>query len=421
MKLHLSLAIFLLWGLIQANAQDKSSAKFGKIVPEDFAPKVYSVDSNANAVIIADIGSSKIVGNNKGWFSLEFKHYCRARLLNKNGFDLATDKILLYSVGDKEEKLLDFKAATYNLENGKVVSTPLDKENIFKEKLTKNLEVRKFTFPNIKEGSIIEFEYTVNSDYLHYLRAWSFQGDYPRLWSEYNVTIPAFFNYMVLSQGYEKFFIQDKKTFTDNFNVVQSNGVEASNFITISNANVGSYRWVVKDIPALRGESFVSTIDNHIQKIDFVLVSQTEPLQPFSYMSSWPQKTEDLMNDEDFGLSLSKDNGWLGDVVKPAMIGATSMLEKAKRIYAFARDNLTCTDYSDIWLGQSLKNVLKTKNGSVADINLLLVAMLRYAGIPADPVLLSTRDNGYTYPPSPILSRFNYVICCATINGKQIL
>ncbi|HET9824850.1 MAG TPA: transglutaminase domain-containing protein, partial [Chitinophagaceae bacterium] len=418
MKIH-----FLLLPVIafctSSFAQDKANVKFGKVSPEDFAPKAYAVDSNANAVVIADIGSSRIVGNNKGWFSFEFKRYCRVRLLNKNGFDLATEQIPLYSHGQAEERLVDLKAATYNLENGKVVETKLDRDNVFKDKLDKNWVVRKFTFPNIKEGSIIEFDYTVTSDFLDELRPWTFQGDYPALWSEYNLTLPSFFNYVFLSQGYQPFFINTRKESKENYSVIAPNGAEASDHYTIS-ASVASYRWVVKDAPAVKEEGFVSTVKNHVTKIEFELTAQTEPLEPHVYLSSWTQVAGDMLKDEDFGLPLMKDNGWLGDAVKTAIQGATTPLAKAKKIYAYVRDNYTCTDYSDVYLGQTLKNVLKAKNGTVSEINLLLIAMLRYADIYADPVILSTRTHGYTYALYPIMTRFNYVICDATIDGKQI-
>jgi hypothetical protein len=91
-------------------SQEKVNVKFGKVSPEDFAPKLYAIDSNANAVVIADVGSSKIIGNNKGWFSLEYNRYCRVRLLNKNGFDVATQEVELYSEGENEERLSDLRA-----------------------------------------------------------------------------------------------------------------------------------------------------------------------------------------------------------------------------------------------------------------------------------------------------------------------
>jgi hypothetical protein len=97
--------------------------------------------------------------------------------------------------------LENLKATTYNLENGKVVETRLESSSVFKEKATSNLIYKKFSIPAVKEGSIIEFSYTINSEYLRYHRPWTFQGEYPCLWSEYETNIPDFFSYVVLSQA----------------------------------------------------------------------------------------------------------------------------------------------------------------------------------------------------------------------------
>src|SRR6185369_1819129 len=67
-------------------AQERTNVKFGDVTEKDFAVKTYSIDSNANAVVLADIGSSSIEGNTKGWFSIASKHFKRAHILNKNGF-----------------------------------------------------------------------------------------------------------------------------------------------------------------------------------------------------------------------------------------------------------------------------------------------------------------------------------------------
>jgi hypothetical protein len=60
-------------------AQEKyPGLSLGNVVPEDFQKKTYEIDSSANAVIIADIGSTEILGNRKGGFSLEFSKFRRA-------------------------------------------------------------------------------------------------------------------------------------------------------------------------------------------------------------------------------------------------------------------------------------------------------------------------------------------------------
>lgn len=192
-------AIFYFLIASQLLAQEKNNIKFGGVTEKDFATKIYSIDSNANAVVIADIGYCSLDGNDKGWFSAVSKHFKRVHILNKNGYDIANVSIELYSNGEAEEKLDKLKAVTYNLENGKVVETKLDtKSSVFEDRIDKNYKIKKFTFPNIKEGSIIEFEYTTISDFINSLDPWEFQGAYPRLWSEFNLTVPSFFTTLFL-------------------------------------------------------------------------------------------------------------------------------------------------------------------------------------------------------------------------------
>ena len=119
--------------------------------------------------MLADIGTCKFVGNDKGWFTLIFTEYKRVKIFfNKNGFPAANVNIVLYKNGDAVEKIKDLKAATYNLVNGSVVATKLDDKNVFEDALTKNYIEKKFTFPAVREGSIIEYSYQRESDYLFF-------------------------------------------------------------------------------------------------------------------------------------------------------------------------------------------------------------------------------------------------------------
>lgn len=395
----------------------KEPSKFPKLTTADLEKKIYSLDSSANAVYLADVGSTQIVGNNKGWFSFEYKRRTRIHILNKNGYDEASVEIPLYANGNYEEKLDAIKAVTYNLENGKIVETKFDKDNLFSEKRSKYLVMKKFTMPNVKEGSIIEFEYRINSDYLNLLQPWTFQGTSPRLWSEYTVSIPQFFEYAFLANGYNPFFVNEKKDRTGNFSIFEPNGTGQSEVYHLK-SGVTDYRWALKDVPAFKEEGYTSSLKNYISRIEFQLAAYRDPLPYKNLLGNWDAVTKDLLEDADFGKSLDNANNWMGEIVRPLLVDATTPLEKARRIYGYVRDNTTCTDHSALWIGQPLKNVLKSKNGRVSEINLLMTAMLKYAGIEADPVILSTRDNGFVSTMYPMLSRFNYVICAAKIDGK---
>src|SRR5258707_12344463 len=161
---RLLIAVLLLCGLFTtAHAQEKIGkipVKFGKVTPEDFNVSADALDSSAEAVVVADFGTTAFEGDNRGWFTLVFKRSKRIKIIKRAAFDAATISIPLYVNGSTSEKIEGLRATTYNLENGKVVETRLEDKSIFVDKLTKHLQVRKFTFPALKEGSIIEFSYT---------------------------------------------------------------------------------------------------------------------------------------------------------------------------------------------------------------------------------------------------------------------
>ncbi len=404
-------------GTLLLSAQEKPPVKFGNVSSKDFASTVYPIDSNAHAVVIADIGYSFMEGNNKNSISVVTKHYRRVHILNKNAFDAASESIYFYTNGDVEEELDKLKAVTYNLENGKVIETKLDTKNgVFKESIDRNHFVRKFTMPNIKEGSIIEYEYTVRSDFFTQLDPWLFQGPYPILWSEYNLELPEFLGFTFLSRGYKKYDITDKKTRTTSFTITDSRGTGASERGQFS-ANVTDHRWVIKNVPALKEENFTSTLRNHITRLEFQLAETRPPYAYKNFVQSWSKVTSDLLLNESFGEKIARDNGWLDDYTNPLVLGANTDLEKARRIYYYVRDNFTCTNYSDFYADQSLKNIVKTKKGTVSEINLLLTAMLKHVKILADPVMLSTRSHGQTYELYPLKTQYNYVVVKADIGN----
>ena len=181
------------------------------------------------------------------------------------------------------------------------------------------------------------------------------------------------------------------------------------------NAIVTDYRWVIKNVPALKEENFTSTLKNHITRIEFQLAELRPPYAYKNFVQSWSKVTTDLLRSESFGEKIARENGWLDEYTEPLVAGAKSDLEKARRIYYYVRDHFTCTDYSDFYADQSLRNIVKSKKGTVSEINLLLTAMLKHEKINADPVMLSTRSNGTTYELYPLRSQYNYVVVKADI------
>ncbi len=426
-KIYLLLIAFSCFINLSLQAQHGSNIKLGKISADDFAILPPASDSNAGAVVIADIGSSEFEGNNKGWFTLVYKRIKRIKIINPKGFDIATVSIILYAddgyykISKDKEVLGDLKAVTYNTDNGTISTSALDVGSVYETTIDKNHVEKKFTFPAVKAGSIIEYSYTIKSDFIFNLQSWYFQGKYPCLWSEYTVHIPDCFAYIFLSKGYNQFYINEKKTEHIVYHIEDPN-FKSSSYASVPeqyvlNSIVAVNRWVIKNVPALKEESMVSTTKNYVSKIEFQLAQYRFSDPPENKMHNWAVVNKELLELDDFGGQLD-ENDWLANEDSKIVNDKMSQLAKAKAIFSFVRDNFSANSHRGLSIARdiSFKNIFKTKAGSESGINLLLVSMLRKAGITSDPVILSTRDNGVVHPVYPILARFNYTICRAIIN-----
>ena len=402
-------------------AQEKCPVQFGKVTPKDFDITSTTIDTTLGAVIIADVGISSFEGNNKGWFNLVYKHQRRIKITNKNGFDLANVEIPLY-ISKKtrdEEVLAKLKAYSYNLENGEVVETKLKDDAIFKDKQDENHVVKKFTMPAVKEGTIIEYSYTVVSDFLFNLQDWSFQGSYPRMWSEYETDIPFFFEYVFLSEGYLKYDINKTKKSSNSYRV-RTSGDGLRDELVELNGDVTESRWVIKNVPALKEENYVSSLRNNISRIEFQMSGQQFPNSlRKDIMGNWMKAGEELIKSEDFGADLSRNNSWLKETIITINLNEKDDLIKAKNTFNYVKKNIKNIGNYGIYNQKTIKEVFNAKSGHSNEINMLLVAMLKYQNIDASPVLLSTRSHGYSNELYPLLNRFNYVVVKLKIGNDE--
>lgn len=417
------LLLTILGGCLSVFSQTKKEFKFNPVKVSDFTITSPLIDSNINAVVLADVGSTEFVGNNSGDFSLLFKQHKRILLLNRNAFEAATVKVPVY-VGNNfasEEKFEDFEAATYNLENGAITVSKLDKANLFSEKLTREQTIRKFTFPNLRQGCIIDYKYTIKSPYYSRLRPWVFQGEYPCLWSEYRVAIPSIFNYFTTRQGFIPYTVDTITREYKTYTIIDQSGAGSRNDVYRISGNAIAAMWAIKDVPPFKAESYTSTAKNYINKIQFQLSSiQYSENNIRQVVKDWFATSNDMMKDPDFGQQLIEPSGWLTDIVKPHPNDTSAYLQ-VKRVYEYVRDNFRCKDHDALWLSQPMRKTFQAKTGNVSDINMFLAALLINHGFEAKPVILSTRDNGRAKESTPMLSQYNYVIVRVKIGGEYLL
>jgi hypothetical protein len=406
----LLLAVFCSANVIYAQ-KSKENLKFGQIKPSDFDPTFYSVDSSAGAVYLFNNGKSSYVDNNDGFFSVVYEQHTRIRFMNKNGFGVATVNIPVYISDDYQTKLISLEASTFNLENGQVVETKLVKSALYTEG-NHDETIYKFTFPNVKEGSIAEFQIKLNLPSYYFMPDWDFKQSYPVLYSSYEVNVPYFFNYAIIKKGIQDYVLDTATDVREQYYIRDKrNGATLGGNTLAVSTQATKHIWAMKNVPAFHAQPIMTRADNYVSGIEFQLSEIRMPEEDVKKVAqSWNKVSEQLLNNPYFGLELKYDNTWLKDDIQTATANATNNLEKVQGIFAFVRNNYNCIDHSSRLLSQPLKKVLQTRKGNVADINMVLTAMLKQVGLEAYPVILSTRHHEKVLRDYPVMHKFNYVI-----------
>lgn len=398
--------------------------ELGKVTIEELQQQNHPLDPSAVAAILFKKGETVLeYSENKG-FTMVTKVKTKIKIYKKEGYEWANHKISYYLINDSRETASFSDAITYNLESGKIVKTKLKSDGEFDEKINKYWGRKKITMPNVKEGSIIEFEYTINSPNYGSLPDWDFQSSIPVDYSEYKTYIPEYFTYNASQKGYvfpkltveksNKSIIFNNKEHVDNGNVTRT--VFSQDKVEYTETK---NTYIAVNLPALKDEDYVNNIDNYTSSISHELSIVKYPNSPMkNYSTDWETVTKTIYKNDDFGNELDK-SGYFEDDINLLIGKITIPEEKIAAIFNYVKENVHWNEFNGYSCNDGVRKAYKDKTGNVAEINLMLTAMLRFAGITANPVLVSTRANGISLFPNR--NAFNYVIAAVEIKGGLIL
>ncbi|MDP4282653.1 MAG: transglutaminase domain-containing protein, partial [Bacteroidota bacterium] len=127
---------------------------------------------------------------------------------------------------------------------------------------------------------------------------------------------------------------------------------------------------------------------------------------------------DDLEQDGDFGSQIRK-KGLVKDIVNEINSKSNVPSDKMVLAFDFIKDDMKWNGQYSKYPTTNLREALENKSGNSADINLALVLLLRELGLQADPVILSTRNNGYIHKNFPSINKMNDVIALVALEGKD--
>ena len=144
-----------------AFAQATKFKEISKLSEADFQNEKSTLEPDAPAEILFRSMHHRIETNG----DIITNYVERIRIYNKNKADkFLNPEISVYEMdGGQTQRLMSLTANTYNLENGKIVATKVEKDSKFRSKEDKNYTITKFAFNNVKDGSVVEYKYEISS------------------------------------------------------------------------------------------------------------------------------------------------------------------------------------------------------------------------------------------------------------------
>lgn len=397
--------------------------KFGQVTEEELMETVHPTDASAPAAVLyREVKTSYKYIQGDG-FHVSTSIYEKVKIYNEAGFSYATITEKLYKNGASNESVSGLKAFTYNLENGQITKTKLSKEDTFSKSLNDYYNEEKFTMPLVKKGCILEYEYKIESPFPYVLDDFVLQYDIPIKQQEIVLSAPEYFAFNPKINGY----LQVRPTYETKSGKISFMSTERGSGLTNSGSKstLSSINYIIrvtriqmKDVPALNEEPYVNDMDNYRSVAKFELQYVQFPESPRQAIAdNWENVIKRIYENDNFGGQIGYAGFFKEDVA--AVIGnLTSEAEKTMAVFNHVQQRMSWNNFTGYHTDKGVKAAYKERSGNIADINLILVSMLRAAGLQAYPVLISTRDNGV--PVFPTRQGFNYVIAAVQLGGANL-
>lgn len=407
--------ILLLSNLIALQAQN---IELGNVRKEELIEKRHPTDTSAIAAILFKKAKTTFKYSDKKGFESFTEFNVKVKIYKTGGLYLGDFKIPFYTGYEKiaDDVLTISKAYTYNFENGKIEKTKVSSDGKYETVQNELWKIKSIAFPNVKVGSIIELRYILKSENISILPDFQYQYAIPVNFAEYTTEIPNFFLYKAIRNGYVMVDMKEKAEFASQD---YDEGVGPGRIPRTLSYNQIKTTYTAANIPALIEEEYVDNIENYYAKLEHELQTVQYPDEkPRQMSTTWENVAKSIYQDEDFGAELEKFSYFIEDL-KIVLDKTQDDQQKLTKTFNFVKNRMNWNGYYGYHTKDKLEKAYQEKTGNVAEINLIMVAMLRMAGLKANPVLISTRNNGIALFPNR--SKFNYVIAGVNLDGKTVL
>lgn len=371
--------------LLQLNLAQSTKFEFGKISEEEYSYSIVPFEPDASAVILSEYGELQM--KNYGYV---IKQHIRKKILKQ---EAVKGNILefTYNPKNKYNRVKINNVQVYNQDHNEVIISKLNKKDIIEESIDENTSRIIYAIPNLKVGSIIEYETENVSTADLYSTPWNFQNDYPTLKSKLDIRMHTDFDYRIYLIGQklnEKY--GNRKT---------------------------NKSWEIENVPSVKKFNKVYNIRDFKETIGFQYTAEQDWHGTIFSSPTWTlfrsvftKKIETNLRGTNFNeIALKIQNG-------------SSQLETYKNVIEYVRKNYKTDNSKSIdKISNFNSGILRTKIGSNLELVILVNKLLKSKGIESHLVINSFRGRGRLIMNFPIVSRISNIQNMSVLDNQIYL
>lgn len=438
----------------------KDPIRWGKVSNSEFEVNAFRGDSTVPAIILCDYGHIRISSRTI------YTHHKRIKINHQKGLKYSRIEIP-YKDQDNHDDILIFKASVYQNHGGTITKKQYhikDAKSVSQNDGTKLLVL---DLPDVTPGSVIEYYYEIASLDFVKLDDWYFQSEIPILWSEIRFDVPSPFFYLVTYQRGEFLSEDEQMKFARNLQwLYDANRIRRR--IQLSKRNhvlymspSGNYKVfllndmkkkiVMKNIPGVTKVENYVCIKDYYPRLKFDLLESSGNL-PWFYrpliitavddyetksqrewlvsnrvrgyvhyrLDTWSQFNQKLLENERFGKRLIKHLS-THTSFDEIPLNDKSGISRIEAVFNYVQESYNWNGQYQVYANRDLNDIPENGKASGAEINLILVQLLRKAGFKADPVLIRTSNLGQPETVFPVHHQFNHVIAMVNLDEEMFL
>jgi hypothetical protein len=362
-------------------AQNKQAAPvvepqpYGKIDKADLEMTSCDFEKDASAEVLFDVGKMD------SYSGINMTRHRRIKIFNERGVNSANVRLIFNDFANN--KIEDLEAETINLENGKIVFTPVDKKQIYKQKIDKIYSALVFSFPDVKPGSVIEWKFVET-----FPDNWYFQDILPVRYSEIQTAFPGTISF--------SFIPHISQPFVKN----------------IGNPTDALQTKALANIVSLPDEPFMRSRSDNLQRMELIVHGVNGGIT-----FTWAKIAQRLTMFSDFGDQFDNKVAGEADIIKQAKSLPTDD-DRIAFIFNYVKNAMKWNGVTHFYTDEETGLSWDKKTGNSAEINLIVYHLLKKSGINALPMVVSTPEKGKLNPFNPNMFGFdNTIVYAKTDSG----